>query len=144
MNKAWFKLLLSIALIVSTAYTALATTGPVKVINHLFTTDVVQDAKGNVHPQDTLVGFSQGVASFHTLTQVALDQGTHQLTMALRDPAGNTVAAKSLPAITAAHADWVETLWVRWSNVPLERTGRYELILSLKGQVVARFYLPVS
>lgn len=114
------------------------------VINHVFTSRVVQGKDGDLYVQDTLIGFQQGTASFHTVTQVVLEAGTYNIKMELKDPTGAMVSTKTLPAVKAQHANWSEALWVEWPNVRFNRTGRHELSIVLDGKVMARFYLLVS
>lgn len=134
-------LLLCAALLGAGAHAAEA---KITVINHVFSTEVVRDEEGVLHPRGIIVGFRRGVASFHTLTQLAFPSGTHQLTVMIVNPSGETVASTALPAVRAQHDDWIETVWVRWTDVPLDTVGRYEVRFLRGTELVARFYLPVS
>lgn len=131
-------------LIVVLPVTSQAADSSFDVINHVFTSRVVQGRDGGFYPQDTLIGFERGTASFHTITQVVLEAGTYNITFELKDPTGSRVTSKKLPAVKAQHDDWSEALWVEWPNVQLSRAGRYELSIVLDGRVMAKFHLLVS
>lgn len=115
-----------------------------EIINHVFTSRVLQDRDGAIYPQDTLVGFEKGVATFHTVTHIALKRGTYELTMVLVDPNGQTVAQRNIPKIDARRDDWSEALWVEWRNVNFRTSGRHELRIMLGKTVLATFRLIVS
>lgn len=137
---------ISLCLAIAFALPTTAETASAKfdVINHVFTSRVIQGKDGDLYVQDTLIGFEQGTASFHTVTQVVLEAGTYNIKMELKDPSGTTVSTKTLPAVKAQHSNWSEALWVEWPNVRFNRSGRYELNIILDGTVMARFYLLIS
>lgn len=114
------------------------------VINHVFATRVVQGQDGGFYPQDTIIGFEQGTASFHTITQVVLASGQYNITLELLDPGGKEVMKKTLPTVHAQHDDWAEALWVEWRNVSFQQTGRYVLRMRVNNETVATFYLLIS
>lgn len=116
----------------------------VRVINHVFAARVIQERDGGFHAQDMLVGFRRGTASFHTLTQVILDQGSHNFSLVLRDPRGSVVATRSLASVQAQHAGWAETLWIQWQSISFSQAGVYELVIERNGSAVARFHLLIT
>lgn len=113
------------------------------VSNHVLTTRVVRTADGGFIAQDVLVGFERGTVSFQTLTQVILPRGSHQLAMALLDPAGNELERISFTTVRAEEDNWTQTLEGTWRNIRFQRPGVHELILYWQGRPAARFYFVV-
>lgn len=114
------------------------------VSNHVLTTRVVRTADGGFFVQDILVGFQRGTVSFQTLTQVILPRGSHQLSMALVDPAGVELERINFATVRADRDNWTQSLEGTWRNVRFQRTGVHELILYWQGRAVARFHLVVT
>lgn len=114
------------------------------VSNHVLTTRVVRTADGGFIAQDVLVGFERGTVSFQTLTQVILPRGSHQLAMALVDPAGNELERIRFATVRADDDNWTQTLEGTWRNIRLQRAGVHELVLYWQDRAVARFYFVVT
>lgn len=121
-----------------------ASAAKLDVINHVFTSRVIEEADGSLNPQDALIGFQRGTASFHTLTYVLLDEGTYNITLSLSAPNQNVIASKTLPPVRSGHAQWVEALWVEWPNVRLSEPGEHKLVILVNGTVAKTFYLMVQ
>lgn len=115
-----------------------------EIVNHVFATRVIQDQDGGFYAQEMIIGFQPGAASFHTLTQVIVDEGTHQFSMKLFDPRGNEIKGMQLQPVRAQRSNWVEALWVEWSDVRFNQSGKHRLTIYQNGQAVADFYLVVS
>lgn len=113
------------------------------VSNHVLTTRVVRTADGGFFVQDILIGFQRGTASFQTLTQVILPRGSHQLSMALFDPAGRELERISFGTVRADADNDTLSLEGTWRNIRFEQAGVHELVLYWQGRAVARFHLVV-
>lgn len=137
-------IMLCLLAVLSASAAGQTSSGGLNVINHVFTSHVIQGEDGSLSPGDLLIGFERGTASFHTITQIVLKAGTYNIRMELKDPSGKVIAAQTLPPIQAQHDEWSQALWVQWPNIPFHQTGRYELAVILGNQVVARFHLTVS
>ncbi len=141
---------LSILLLLATLGCALALQPSIaqgtqaQIVNHVFTTRVIRDQGGGFFAQELIIGFQPGTASFHTLTQVIVDQGTHEFSMKLFDPRGNEIKSMQMRPVQAQRDNWVEALWVEWSDVRFNQTGKYRLTIYHNAQPIANFYLIVS
>lgn len=114
------------------------------IVNHVFATRVIRDQDGGFYAQELIIGFQPGSASFHTLTQVVLSAGTHEFSMKLFDPRGNEIKSMQMQPVHAQRNNWVEALWVEWSDIRFSQSGKHRLTIYQNEQSVANFYLVVS
>src|SRR5690606_41600253 len=82
-------------------------------------------------------------ASFQPLTQVILPRGSHQLSMALFDPAGRELERISFGTVRADADNDTLSLEGTWRNIRFEQAGVLELELYWQRRAAARFHLVV-
>lgn len=113
------------------------------VVSHVLATAVHEGPEGNLTPEGIVTSFEPGVASFHTLTHLVLDEGTHDVNLTIFDPAGALVAAQYLPSLHADGPSRVEPVWVEWTGVAFTESGVHRLVITVDGSE-SSFPIPVG
>lgn len=119
-----------------------AAASPPAVMSHVFASAVHEGADGSLEPEGIITQFRQGTTSFHTLTQLLLDEGSHDVHLTLLDPEGIWVASHHV-SLVVHDASQAERIWIEWEGVALTEVGTYRLLVTVDG-VETSFPVPVN